>query len=148
MRVLGSREVQPSLALSRADSSSGSEDESSVPRQSSGIAPPSVNANLHSPEAWVSRTCQGSSTSSSASSTLSHGEAKPQPQPQPQYKPQYQPLYQPQYQPQHQRHYQQHEQPPAAVVTNMLSQSHIGETRHHWFFDKYMQERHRCHSVY
>uniref|UniRef100_A0AAQ4P5R4 Disco-interacting protein 2 homolog Bb n=1 Tax=Gasterosteus aculeatus aculeatus TaxID=481459 RepID=A0AAQ4P5R4_GASAC len=64
------------------DSSSGSEDETSA----------------RSPDSWINRTVQGSSTSSSASSTLSHGEAKPQPQsqpksqPQPQYKPQYQPL--------------------------------------------------------
>lgn len=135
-KELSNREGHAISALSRADSSSGSEDESSVPRQSSAIAPPSANANLQSPDAWINRTCQGSSTSSSASSTLSHGEAKPQPQ----YKAQFQPLYQPQYQPQHQRHSQQHEQPPTAVVTNMLSQSHIGETLHH----RLLGERHRC----
>uniref|UniRef100_A0A665WPQ2 Disco-interacting protein 2 homolog B-A-like n=1 Tax=Echeneis naucrates TaxID=173247 RepID=A0A665WPQ2_ECHNA len=33
-----------------------------------------------SPDSWINRSVQGSSTSSSASSTLSHGEAKPQPQ--------------------------------------------------------------------
>lgn len=134
-------------SLSRADSSSASEDESSVPRQSSVIAPPAVNANLQSPDAWISRTCQGSSTSSSASSTLSHGEAKPQPQPQ--YKPQYQPLYQPQHQPQHQRHHQPHEQPPTAGVTNMVSQSHIGEPPHPPLtFGEIMPECHRCHEVF
>uniref|UniRef100_A0A8C2XPW8 Disco-interacting protein 2 homolog Bb n=1 Tax=Cyclopterus lumpus TaxID=8103 RepID=A0A8C2XPW8_CYCLU len=91
------------------DSSSGSEDETSVRRQSSLVPPPPVvNPNQQSPDSWINRTVQGSSTSSSASSTLSHGEAKPQPhrqpksQPQPQYKPQYQPLYQPHYQQQHQ----------------------------------------------
>uniref|UniRef100_A0A4W6EIA8 Disco interacting B n=1 Tax=Lates calcarifer TaxID=8187 RepID=A0A4W6EIA8_LATCA len=63
------------------DSSSGSEDETSVRRQSSVVAPqPPVNPNLQSPDSWINRSVQGSSTSSSASSTLSHGEAKPQPQ--------------------------------------------------------------------
>uniref|UniRef100_A0A8D3D8G7 Disco-interacting protein 2 homolog Bb n=1 Tax=Scophthalmus maximus TaxID=52904 RepID=A0A8D3D8G7_SCOMX len=63
------------------DSSSGSEDETSVRRQSSVVAPTHlVSPNLQSPESWINRTVQGSSTSSSASSTLSHGEAKPQPQ--------------------------------------------------------------------
>uniref|UniRef100_A0AAQ5ZA42 DMAP1-binding domain-containing protein n=1 Tax=Amphiprion ocellaris TaxID=80972 RepID=A0AAQ5ZA42_AMPOC len=67
------------------DSSSGSEDETSVRRQSSGVGPPPlVNPNLQSPESWITRSVQGSSTSSSASSTLSHGEAKPQPQSHPQ----------------------------------------------------------------
>uniref|UniRef100_A0A8C6VVX7 Disco interacting B n=1 Tax=Nothobranchius furzeri TaxID=105023 RepID=A0A8C6VVX7_NOTFU len=57
------------------DSSSGSEDETSVRRQSSVIAPPPpVNSNKQSPDCWISRSAQGSSTSSSASSTLSHGE--------------------------------------------------------------------------
>uniref|UniRef100_A0A8C4IW07 Disco-interacting protein 2 homolog Bb n=1 Tax=Dicentrarchus labrax TaxID=13489 RepID=A0A8C4IW07_DICLA len=57
------------------DSSSGSEDETSVRRQSSVVAPPPmVNPNLQSPDSWINRTVQGSSTSSSASSTLSHGE--------------------------------------------------------------------------
>uniref|UniRef100_A0AAQ4PBW8 Disco-interacting protein 2 homolog Bb n=1 Tax=Gasterosteus aculeatus aculeatus TaxID=481459 RepID=A0AAQ4PBW8_GASAC len=66
------------------DSSSGSEDETSARRQSS-VVPTSlvVNPNLQSPDSWINRTVQGSSTSSSASSTLSHGEAKPQPQSQP-----------------------------------------------------------------
>lgn len=115
------------------DSSSGSEDETPAPRQSSTVAPPPphVNPHLQSPESWINRTVQGSSTSSSASSTLSHGEAKsqppPQPQPQPQYKPQYQPLYQPHYQPQ----YQQQEQPHTAAVTNMLAHSRIGEAAHY-----------------
>uniref|UniRef100_A0A671XUV5 Disco-interacting protein 2 homolog B-A-like n=1 Tax=Sparus aurata TaxID=8175 RepID=A0A671XUV5_SPAAU len=64
------------------DSSSGSDDETSqVRRQSSVVAPPpQVHPNLQSPDSWINRTVQGSSTSSSASSTLSHGEAKPQPQ--------------------------------------------------------------------
>ncbi|KAI4827626.1 hypothetical protein KUCAC02_031010 [Chaenocephalus aceratus] len=97
------------------DSSSGSEDETAVRRQSTLIVPqPAVNPNLQSPDAWINRTVQGSSTSSSASSTLSHGEAKSQPQslpkPQPQYKPQYQPLYQPQHQPHHQPHQQPQQQ--------------------------------------
>lgn len=128
------------FALSCSDSSSGSDDETAVSRQSSVVAPPPlVNPNLQSPDSWINRTVQGSSTSSSASSTLSHGEAKPQlqsqpqhqpqpqPQPQPQYKPQYQPLYQPHYQPQYQPQYQQQEQPHTAAVTNMLAQSRIGE---------------------
>uniref|UniRef100_A0A8C4IZL5 Disco-interacting protein 2 homolog Bb n=1 Tax=Dicentrarchus labrax TaxID=13489 RepID=A0A8C4IZL5_DICLA len=52
-------------------------DETSVRRQSSVVAPPPmVNPNLQSPDSWINRTVQGSSTSSSASSTLSHGEAK------------------------------------------------------------------------
>uniref|UniRef100_A0AAX7VFI3 DMAP1-binding domain-containing protein n=1 Tax=Astatotilapia calliptera TaxID=8154 RepID=A0AAX7VFI3_ASTCA len=59
------------------DSSSGSEDETAVRRQSSVVAPqPQVNPNLQSPESWVNHIVQGSSTSSSASSTLSQ-EAKP-----------------------------------------------------------------------
>uniref|UniRef100_A0A671Y128 Disco-interacting protein 2 homolog B-A-like n=1 Tax=Sparus aurata TaxID=8175 RepID=A0A671Y128_SPAAU len=45
------------------DSSSGSDDETSQ-----------VHPNLQSPDSWINRTVQGSSTSSSASSTLSHGE--------------------------------------------------------------------------
>uniref|UniRef100_A0A671XUH3 Disco-interacting protein 2 homolog B-A-like n=1 Tax=Sparus aurata TaxID=8175 RepID=A0A671XUH3_SPAAU len=119
------------------DSSSGSDDETSqVRRQSSVVAPPpQVHPNLQSPDSWINRTVQGSSTSSSASSTLSHGEAKPQPQsqpqpqpqPQPQYKPQYQPQYQPHYQPQYQpQHHHQPERPHTAAVTNMLAQSRIG----------------------
>uniref|UniRef100_A0A671XVC5 Disco-interacting protein 2 homolog B-A-like n=1 Tax=Sparus aurata TaxID=8175 RepID=A0A671XVC5_SPAAU len=58
------------------DSSSGSDDETSqVRRQSSVVAPPpQVHPNLQSPDSWINRTVQGSSTSSSASSTLSHGE--------------------------------------------------------------------------
>ncbi|XP_037535806.1 disco-interacting protein 2 homolog B-A [Nematolebias whitei] len=102
------------------DSSSGSDDETSVRRLSSVVAPPPpVNTSLQSPDCWINRSAQGSSTSSSASSTLSHGEAKPQPQsqPQPQYKPQYQPLYQPQYQPQ--------EPSRTAAVTDMLAHSRI-----------------------
>uniref|UniRef100_A0A668W3Z5 DMAP1-binding domain-containing protein n=1 Tax=Oreochromis aureus TaxID=47969 RepID=A0A668W3Z5_OREAU len=39
---------------------------------------------LQSPDYWINRSVQSSSTSSSASSTLSHGEPKTQPQPQPQ----------------------------------------------------------------
>lgn len=120
------------------DSSSGSEDETSVPRHSSVvIPPPQVNPNLQSPDAWINRTVQGSSTSSSASSTLSHGEAKlqlhsqPPPQPQPQYKPQYQPLYQPHHQPQYQPQNQQQEH--TAAVTNMLAQTRIGEHLLHLF---------------
>uniref|UniRef100_A0A671XV01 Disco-interacting protein 2 homolog B-A-like n=1 Tax=Sparus aurata TaxID=8175 RepID=A0A671XV01_SPAAU len=56
----------------------GSDDETSqVRRQSSVVAPPpQVHPNLQSPDSWINRTVQGSSTSSSASSTLSHGEAK------------------------------------------------------------------------
>uniref|UniRef100_A0A7N8WVH2 Disco-interacting protein 2 homolog Bb n=1 Tax=Mastacembelus armatus TaxID=205130 RepID=A0A7N8WVH2_9TELE len=57
------------------DSSSGSEDETSVRRQSTVIAPPpAVNPNLQSPDSWINHSVQGSSTSSSASSTMSHGE--------------------------------------------------------------------------
>lgn len=39
--------------------------------------------NLQSPDYWINRSVQSSSTSSSASSTLSHGEPKTQPQLQP-----------------------------------------------------------------
>uniref|UniRef100_A0A8D3DLP0 Disco-interacting protein 2 homolog Bb n=1 Tax=Scophthalmus maximus TaxID=52904 RepID=A0A8D3DLP0_SCOMX len=74
----GTLEIHPSFSF-YLDSSSGSEDETSVRRQSSVVAPTHlVSPNLQSPESWINRTVQGSSTSSSASSTLSHGEAKPQ----------------------------------------------------------------------
>uniref|UniRef100_A0A8C8D8L9 DMAP1-binding domain-containing protein n=1 Tax=Oncorhynchus tshawytscha TaxID=74940 RepID=A0A8C8D8L9_ONCTS len=46
--------------------------------------PPGSPPSLQSPDSWINRSVQGSSTSSSASSassTLSHGESKPQPQP-------------------------------------------------------------------
>uniref|UniRef100_A0A671XUE5 Disco-interacting protein 2 homolog B-A-like n=1 Tax=Sparus aurata TaxID=8175 RepID=A0A671XUE5_SPAAU len=101
------------------DSSSGSDDETSQVRRQSSV----------SPDSWINRTVQGSSTSSSASSTLSHGEAKPQPQsqpqpqpqPQPQYKPQYQPQYQPHYQPQYQpQHHHQPERPHTFVCDCMF----------------------------
>uniref|UniRef100_A0A674D558 Disco-interacting protein 2 homolog B-A-like n=1 Tax=Salmo trutta TaxID=8032 RepID=A0A674D558_SALTR len=61
------------------DSSSSSEDEGAVLRQSS-VGPPS----LQSPDSWINRSVQGSSTSSSASSsssTLSHGEKNSGPPP-------------------------------------------------------------------
>uniref|UniRef100_A0AAX7TGH2 DMAP1-binding domain-containing protein n=1 Tax=Astatotilapia calliptera TaxID=8154 RepID=A0AAX7TGH2_ASTCA len=62
------------------DSSSGSEDETAVRRQSSVVAPqPQVNPNLQSPESWVNHIVQGSSTSSSASSTLSQENSAPPP---------------------------------------------------------------------
>lgn len=105
----------PIITRTPPDSSSGSEDETSNRRQSSVVASmPQVNPSLQSPDAWINRTVQGSSTSSSASSTMSHGEPKPQPQAQaqPQYKPQYQPLYQP-------------NEPSAASVADMLAHSRI-----------------------
>uniref|UniRef100_A0A8C5ALC4 Disco-interacting protein 2 homolog Bb n=1 Tax=Gadus morhua TaxID=8049 RepID=A0A8C5ALC4_GADMO len=55
------------------DSSSGSDDDGSLRRRSS-AGPP------QSPDCWINRSVQGSSTSSSASSTLSHGEGRPLPQ--------------------------------------------------------------------
>uniref|UniRef100_A0A6Q2ZFW9 DMAP1-binding domain-containing protein n=1 Tax=Esox lucius TaxID=8010 RepID=A0A6Q2ZFW9_ESOLU len=55
------------------DSSSGSEDEAPT----SLLQPPS----LQSPDSWINRSVQGSSTSSSASSTLSHGEENSGPPP-------------------------------------------------------------------
>uniref|UniRef100_A0A668V155 DMAP1-binding domain-containing protein n=1 Tax=Oreochromis aureus TaxID=47969 RepID=A0A668V155_OREAU len=62
------------------DSSSGSEDETAMRRQSSVVAPqPQVNPNLQSPESWVNHIVQGSSTSSSASSTLSQENSAPPP---------------------------------------------------------------------
>uniref|UniRef100_A0A665WN48 Disco-interacting protein 2 homolog B-A-like n=1 Tax=Echeneis naucrates TaxID=173247 RepID=A0A665WN48_ECHNA len=65
----------PIQARTPPDSSSGSEDETSARRQSAVVAPPpSANSNLQSPDSWINRSVQGSSTSSSASSTLSHGE--------------------------------------------------------------------------
>uniref|UniRef100_A0A8C5CZ58 Disco-interacting protein 2 homolog Bb n=1 Tax=Gadus morhua TaxID=8049 RepID=A0A8C5CZ58_GADMO len=54
------------------DSSSGSDDDGSLRRRSS--------AGPQSPDCWINRSVQGSSTSSSASSTLSHGEGRPLPQ--------------------------------------------------------------------
>lgn len=115
-----------------SDSSSASEDETSVRRQSSLVVPaPLLNPSLQSPDCWINRSAQGSSTSSSASSTLSHGEAKPQPhnQPQPQYKPQRQPLYKPQYQPPP-PHQPQHQPPPShpAAITDIMAHGRIGET--------------------
>ncbi|CAL8277580.1 unnamed protein product, partial [Boreogadus saida] len=63
------------------DTSSASEDEGSLRRQAAlSVA---LAQSLQSPEYWINRSLQGSSTSSSASSTLSHGEPKIQPQPQP-----------------------------------------------------------------
>uniref|UniRef100_A0A8C8DVV2 Disco-interacting protein 2 homolog Ba n=1 Tax=Oryzias sinensis TaxID=183150 RepID=A0A8C8DVV2_9TELE len=63
------------------DTSSASEDEGSLRRKAALSA--ALAQSLQSPEYWISRSVQSSSTSSSASSTLSHGEPKSQPQPQP-----------------------------------------------------------------
>ncbi|XP_046895577.1 disco-interacting protein 2 homolog B-A isoform X5 [Hypomesus transpacificus] len=63
------------------DTSSASEDEGSLRRQASLSA--ALAQSLQSPDYWINRSVQSSSTSSSASSTLSHGEAKTQPQTQP-----------------------------------------------------------------
>uniref|UniRef100_A0A8C5FVR9 Disco-interacting protein 2 homolog Ba n=1 Tax=Gadus morhua TaxID=8049 RepID=A0A8C5FVR9_GADMO len=63
------------------DTSSASEDEGSLRRQAAlSVA---LAQSLQSPDYWINRSLQGSSTSSSASSTLSHGEPKIQPLPQP-----------------------------------------------------------------
>ncbi|XP_018581137.2 disco-interacting protein 2 homolog B-A isoform X3 [Scleropages formosus] len=59
------------------DTSSASEDESSLHHQASMSEVPGQS--LQSPDSWINRSLQGSSTSSSASSTLSHGEGKAQP---------------------------------------------------------------------
>uniref|UniRef100_A0A8C9TH00 Disco interacting B n=1 Tax=Scleropages formosus TaxID=113540 RepID=A0A8C9TH00_SCLFO len=59
------------------DTSSASEDEGSLRRRAALRA--ALAQTLQSPDSWISRSLQGSSTSSSASSTLSHGEGKPQP---------------------------------------------------------------------
>ncbi|XP_034079579.1 disco-interacting protein 2 homolog B-A isoform X3 [Gymnodraco acuticeps] len=131
------------------DSSSGSEDETAVRRQSTLIVPqPAVNPNLQSPDAWINRTVQGSSTSSSASSTLSHGEAKSQPQsqpkPQPQYKPQYQPLYQPQHQPHHQPHQQpQQQHQPQHQPQHQQHQQH--QQPQHQQHQQHQQPQHQPH---
>ncbi|XP_030230784.1 disco-interacting protein 2 homolog B-A isoform X3 [Gadus morhua] len=141
------------------DSSSGSDDDGSLRRRSSAGPPPAPPSGLllppappgaaspQSPDCWINRSVQGSSTSSSASSTLSHGEGRPlpqglpppaqapPPQAQPQYKPQYQPQYLPQYQyqPQYQHQTNSHTQttaphPPsqAGVVADMLAQTRLG----------------------
>uniref|UniRef100_A0A8C9TAD4 Disco interacting B n=1 Tax=Scleropages formosus TaxID=113540 RepID=A0A8C9TAD4_SCLFO len=54
------------------DTSSASEDEGSLRRRAALRA--ALAQTLQSPDSWISRSLQGSSTSSSASSTLSHGE--------------------------------------------------------------------------
>uniref|UniRef100_A0A3P8ZWB4 DMAP1-binding domain-containing protein n=1 Tax=Esox lucius TaxID=8010 RepID=A0A3P8ZWB4_ESOLU len=61
------------------DTSSASEDEGSLRRQAALSA--ALAQSLQSPDYWINRSVQSSSTSSSASSTLSHGENKAQPQP-------------------------------------------------------------------
>uniref|UniRef100_A0A8C7T945 Disco-interacting protein 2 homolog Ba n=1 Tax=Oncorhynchus mykiss TaxID=8022 RepID=A0A8C7T945_ONCMY len=63
------------------DTSSASEDEGSLRRQATLSA--ALAQSLQSPDYWINRSVQSSSTSSSASSTLSHGENKTQTQPQP-----------------------------------------------------------------
>uniref|UniRef100_A0A673YH07 Disco-interacting protein 2 homolog B-A-like n=1 Tax=Salmo trutta TaxID=8032 RepID=A0A673YH07_SALTR len=87
----------PVINCTPPDSSSGSENEGALLRQSSvgadleALDTPSLlqPPSLQSPDSWINHSVQGSSTSSSASSTLSHGEGKPQPQPsQPQAQPQ------------------------------------------------------------
>uniref|UniRef100_A0A8C7TCP1 Disco-interacting protein 2 homolog Ba n=1 Tax=Oncorhynchus mykiss TaxID=8022 RepID=A0A8C7TCP1_ONCMY len=62
------------------DTSSASEDEGSLRRQATLSA--ALAQSLQSPDYWINRSVQSSSTSSSASSTLSHGENKTQTQPQ------------------------------------------------------------------
>ncbi|TRZ00032.1 hypothetical protein DNTS_033580 [Danionella cerebrum] len=59
------------------DTSSASEDEGSLRRRQAAISA-MLSQNLQSPEYWINRSVQGSSTSSSASSTLSHGDGKTQ----------------------------------------------------------------------
>uniref|UniRef100_A0A8C8HVT2 DMAP1-binding domain-containing protein n=1 Tax=Oncorhynchus tshawytscha TaxID=74940 RepID=A0A8C8HVT2_ONCTS len=76
----------PVMNCTPPDSSSGSENESALLRQSSvgadleALDTPSLlqPPSLQSPDSWINHSVQGSSTSSSASSTLSHGEGKPQ----------------------------------------------------------------------
>uniref|UniRef100_A0A7N8X503 Disco-interacting protein 2 homolog Ba n=1 Tax=Mastacembelus armatus TaxID=205130 RepID=A0A7N8X503_9TELE len=62
------------------DTSSASEDEGSLRRKAALSAV--LAQTLQSPDYWINRSVQSSSTSSSASSTLSHGEPKTHPQPQ------------------------------------------------------------------
>uniref|UniRef100_A0A672P1E7 Disco-interacting protein 2 homolog B-A-like n=1 Tax=Sinocyclocheilus grahami TaxID=75366 RepID=A0A672P1E7_SINGR len=57
------------------DTSSASEDEGSLRRRQAAISA-MLAQNLQSPEYWINRSVQSSSTSSSASSTLSHGDGK------------------------------------------------------------------------
>ncbi|XP_031700491.1 disco-interacting protein 2 homolog B-A isoform X3 [Anarrhichthys ocellatus] len=64
------------------DTSSASEDDGSLRRKAALSAV--LAQSLQSPDYWINRSVQSSSTSSSASSTLSHGEPKAQPLPQPQ----------------------------------------------------------------
>uniref|UniRef100_A0A8C5H624 Disco-interacting protein 2 homolog B-A n=1 Tax=Gouania willdenowi TaxID=441366 RepID=A0A8C5H624_GOUWI len=72
----------PMDACTPPDTSSASEDEGSLRRKAALSAV--LAQSLQSPDYWINRSVQSSSTSSSASSTLSHGEPKSQPQPQPQ----------------------------------------------------------------
>ncbi|KAK7878500.1 hypothetical protein WMY93_030336 [Mugilogobius chulae] len=72
----------PMDACTPPDTSSASEDEGSLRRKAALSA--ALAQSLQSPDYWINRSVQSSSTSSSASSTLSHGEPKSQPQPQPQ----------------------------------------------------------------
>lgn len=65
-----------------SDTPSASEDEGSLRRKAALSAV--LAQTLQSPDYWINRSVQSSSTSSSASSTLSHGEPKSQPHPQPQ----------------------------------------------------------------
>ncbi|KAJ8359039.1 hypothetical protein SKAU_G00155640 [Synaphobranchus kaupii] len=67
----------PARKSTPLDTSSASEDEGSLHRWASLNA--ALTQNQQSPDCWINRSVQGSSTSSSASSTLSHGEGKPQP---------------------------------------------------------------------
>jgi hypothetical protein len=74
--------LNTSRSVSLSDTSSASEDEGSLRRQATLSA--ALAQSLQSPDYWINRSVQSSSTSSSASSTLSHGENKTQTQPQPQ----------------------------------------------------------------
>lgn len=64
----------------QSDTSSASEDEGSLRRKAALSA--ALAQSLQSPDYWINRSVQSSSTSSSASSTLSHGEPKTQQPPQ------------------------------------------------------------------
>uniref|UniRef100_A0A8C5H6R8 Disco-interacting protein 2 homolog B-A n=1 Tax=Gouania willdenowi TaxID=441366 RepID=A0A8C5H6R8_GOUWI len=67
----------PMDACTPPDTSSASEDEGSLRRKAALSAV--LAQSLQSPDYWINRSVQSSSTSSSASSTLSHGEPKSQP---------------------------------------------------------------------
>uniref|UniRef100_A0A674BVT2 Disco-interacting protein 2 homolog Ba n=1 Tax=Salmo trutta TaxID=8032 RepID=A0A674BVT2_SALTR len=100
------------------DTSSASEDEGSLRRQATLSAV--LAQSLQSPDYWINRSVQSSSTSSSASSTLSHGENKTQMQPQPQ---------------------------PTSALADILASTRIGNTHTHSLY-KHTLQTHNPYSLH